>query len=130
MNTHKHNLEDYLCLDQIEHLGDMVRAARRHRGLSQSRLADLCDLSPKMISLVECGRRGISWCALQRILAGLNFSLTIYPSETNPSPQIPTLILNDVIPRLKELLEILEKVADPKKKAIDKQSKFMKCGRE
>jgi len=130
MDIHKHNLENYIYLDQIEHVGDIVRAARRQRGLSQARLADICGLSPKMISLVECGRRGISWRALQRILAGLRFSLTVHPVETNPSCRISELILHDVIPKLKELVEMLEKIATMRDEPIVKKSGFMKCVKE
>ena len=121
MDNHKHNLKDYSCSDRLDHMGNMIKTARKYRRLTQSCLADLSGLSPKMISLIECGHRGVSLNALQRILLGLNFSLTIHPIEIEQHTHISELILKDIIPSLRELFEMLEKIENSKKTAIDKQ---------
>lgn len=108
MDNSKYNSTDCSCPGKLGHAGDIIRAARKYRGLSQSRLATLCGLSPKMISLVECGNRNISWESFQRLLNSLHFSITFYPAEMQPMPEELVSILNDVIPSLRELLKLLE----------------------
>jgi len=122
MNTSKYNLADCSCPHKLEHAGDIIRAARKYRRLSQSSLATLCGLSPKMISLVECGNRNISWKAFQRVLKGLRFSVTFYPIEMQPMPEELVSILNDVIPSIRELLKLLEKFEE----ATERRSKQIK----
>ena len=116
MDNSKYNSIDCLCPHKLGHTGDIIRTARKYRGLSQSSLATLCGLSPKMISLVECGNRNISWEAFQRVLKGLRFSVTFYPAEMQPMPEELVLILNDVIPNLRDLLKLLEKIEEASEK--------------
>ena len=100
--------------DKLKHVGEIIRAARKYRKVSQSHLANLCGLSPKMISLVECGQRCVSWDSLQRILNCLDFSFEIHPIEMNSS-DFSEFILNDILPRLREMLDIIEKAKNSDK---------------
>jgi len=98
----------------IEHetqlLGGMLRCAREHRGLSQTDLAQLCGLSPKTLSLVECGQRNLLWSTLILVLRELQFKVVFCPSEVKPpSDSILTLLLR-MAPDIKELSVILNRI--------------------
>jgi transcriptional regulator with XRE-family HTH domain len=110
MNAKKCHLEDYSYKDQLEHVGSTIQNARKYRKITQSQLANLSNLSPKMISMIECGNRGISLSALQRILTILKFSVAFYPTEMKLMPEDLGFMINELIPKLRELLTMLERI--------------------
>ena len=56
-------------------LGEYLRRKRKALGLTQERLAELCDLTPEHISGIERGRRLPSVKTLLRMAEALNVSL-------------------------------------------------------
>jgi transcriptional regulator with XRE-family HTH domain len=89
-------------------LGGVLRNARTHRGLTQTRLAELCGLSAKTVSLYERGLRRPSWTALQSMLENLGFRLLFQPvEETLPMSQELVATLRRLSPDLKKLLALL-----------------------
>ncbi|MEM9291883.1 MAG: helix-turn-helix transcriptional regulator [Acidobacteriota bacterium] len=61
--------------DLPQHLGPALRRLRTLRGLSQTRLAELCQLTPPMISNYERGANLPSLVSLQRLLNALEVSV-------------------------------------------------------
>lgn len=55
-------------------LGLRVKKARQKAGLKQSELAEMIDMSTKNLSLIECGRSGMSIPSLCKLCAVLNIS--------------------------------------------------------
>jgi transcriptional regulator with XRE-family HTH domain len=53
-------------------LGQVLRALRVERGLSQEQLAMEVGIHPTYISRIEAGRRNISWEAMKRLSQALD----------------------------------------------------------
>lgn len=62
----------------IPDVGAQVRALRQQRGLSLRTLAELCDLSPNTISLVERGETSPSVSTLHRLATALGVHVTAF----------------------------------------------------
>lgn len=62
-------------------VGTRLRAMRQERGLSLRALAELCDLSPNTISLVERGVTSPSVSTLQRLAMALGVPITSFFTE-------------------------------------------------
>jgi HTH-type transcriptional regulator / antitoxin HipB len=62
-----------------ETLGNAIRNARKQRGLSQARLAELVGLRQAAISLIEKGHAPLKLDTLLTILAALDLDLNIGP---------------------------------------------------
>lgn len=62
-------------------LGTRVRDARHQRGLSLRALAELCELSPNTISLIERGATSPSVSTLQRLATALGTPITAFFAE-------------------------------------------------
>jgi transcriptional regulator with XRE-family HTH domain len=59
-------------------VGAQVRALRQQRGLSLRTLAELCDLSPNTISLIERGATSPSVSTLHRLATALSVHITAF----------------------------------------------------
>lgn len=70
-------------------VGVQLRAFRRQRGLSLRALAELCDLSPNTISLVERGATSPSVSTLRRLATALGVHISAFFTE----PQTRTKVL-------------------------------------
>lgn len=57
-------------------VGSQIRRLREQRGLSQRALAELCDLSPNAISLIERGASSPSVSTLHRLATALKVPIT------------------------------------------------------
>ncbi|MCZ7534197.1 MAG: helix-turn-helix domain-containing protein [Acidimicrobiia bacterium] len=69
---------DGITLDEVRVLGrlaDGIRRLRTSRGLTQSEIARLADVSPSAISQVESGQRGLSLDTLLTLGTALNVSI-------------------------------------------------------
>jgi transcriptional regulator with XRE-family HTH domain len=62
-------------------IGRQVRALRRQRGLSLRGLAELCDLSPTTISLIERGDSSPSVSTVHRLATALGVPITSFFEE-------------------------------------------------
>ncbi len=62
-------------------IGTQLRALRRKRGLSLRGLAELCDLSPTTISLIERGDSSPSVSTLHRLATALGVPITAFFQE-------------------------------------------------
>jgi transcriptional regulator with XRE-family HTH domain len=62
-------------------VGSRIRALRQERGLSLRALAELCELSPNTISLVERGESSPSVSTLQRLATALGVPITSFFAE-------------------------------------------------
>ncbi len=60
----------------LQVLGEVVRAERERRGLSQEALADLAGVSRSHIGEIERGEVNLSFAALVEISAGLDVKLS------------------------------------------------------
>lgn len=60
-------------------LGNVIRRARKKRGLNQSQLGDLADLRQETISLIEMGYPAAKLETLLSILAALDLELRVAP---------------------------------------------------
>jgi len=59
-------------------VGSQLRALRQQRGLSLRTLAELCDLSPNTISLIERGESSPSVSTLHRLATALSVRITAF----------------------------------------------------
>lgn len=62
-------------------IGSQVRALRKQRGLSLRGLAEICDLSPTTISLIERGDSSPSVATLHRLATALGLPITAFFQE-------------------------------------------------
>jgi transcriptional regulator with XRE-family HTH domain len=62
-------------------VGSQLRALRQQRGLSLRNLAELCDLSPNTISLIERGQSSPSVSTLHRLATALSVRITAFFDE-------------------------------------------------
>lgn len=66
---------------RLPDVGAQVRALRQHRGLSLRTLAELCDLSPNTIGLIERGETSPSVSTLHRLATALSVHITTFFDE-------------------------------------------------
>ena len=57
-------------------LGDRIREYRKCLNLSQEKLAFICEFDRTYISLIERGKRNISYLNLLKLTKGLNVSIS------------------------------------------------------
>ena len=57
-------------------LGIKVKEYRNQLGLSQEELADICDFDRTYISLIERGKRNLSYTNLLKLAVGLNKTIS------------------------------------------------------
>ena len=69
-------------------IGRQVRALRRQRNLSLRGLAELCDLSPTTISLIERGDSSPSVATLHRLATALGVPITSFFREPEAQVQV------------------------------------------
>ncbi len=62
----------------VPDVGSQLRALRQQRGLSLRTLAELCDLSPNTISLIERGESSPSVSTLHRLATALGVHITAF----------------------------------------------------
>jgi XRE family transcriptional regulator, regulator of sulfur utilization len=69
-------------------LGEVVKALRREKGLTQERLAKQADITVTYVSRTENGRRNLTWATLIRLCHGLGVqrsALVARLEEAEPS---------------------------------------------
>ena len=71
-------------------IGGQLRALRRQRSLSLRGLAELCDLSPTTISLIERGDSSPSVATLHRLATALGVPITTFFQE--PEAQVEVIV--------------------------------------
>lgn len=79
--------------DVLAHVGGNVRALRRARGLSQTELSELSNISRRMIVAIEGGEANVSLSSLDRLAAalGVSFSEVVRPPGAADNRRIGTL---------------------------------------
>lgn len=71
-------------------LGEVVKALRREKGLTQERLAKQADITVTYVSRIENGQRNLTWAALTRLCHGLGVqrsALVARVEEAVPPPE-------------------------------------------
>lgn len=104
-------------------IGQRIRFYRKKKGLSQEKLAELCDFHPTYIGQLERGEKNASIESIYRLTKGLEISITqlledidtMECSNTNTSleiyrlcQQLPERKQKAIKQILEELLEIME----------------------
>lgn len=69
-------------------VGTELRALRKERGLSLRTLAELCDLSPNTISLIERGESSPSVSTLHRLATALGVQITAFFERSPEQAQV------------------------------------------
>lgn len=69
-------------------VGTRVRALRQRRGLSLRALADLSDLSPNTISLIERGSTSPTVSSLHQLASGLGVPITAFFADSNEKAKV------------------------------------------
>ena len=62
--------------DPLAALGSKIRELREKLGVSQEAFADICGFDRTYISMIERGKRNLSFCNLLRVAAGLGVSVS------------------------------------------------------
>jgi len=76
---------------EAPNVGVQLRALRQQRGLSLRTLAELCDLSPNTISLIERGESSPSVSTLHRLATALSVHITaFFERRTEPVQAVLT----------------------------------------
>jgi transcriptional regulator with XRE-family HTH domain len=70
-------------------IGLKVRKSRKHRGMTQEKLAESAGLSNVYISRIETGERSPSLSSLLKIAYSLDISLESLVDESPPCPSLP-----------------------------------------
>ncbi len=73
---------------EIPKVGQYLRSLRNERGLSLRALAELCELSPNTISLVERGETSPSVSTLHRLATALGVPITAFFTEPVEKTQV------------------------------------------
>ena len=103
--------------DAKQNLASAVREARTELGLSQEKLAELADISPRMLSCIETGANFTQSETIENIAKALDITVQDLLRFDNPEDEAQLLdsinnkinfIKNDV-DKLKILNEILQK---------------------
>jgi len=82
-----------MCEQGIPDVGAHVRAWRQKRGLSLRTLAELCDLSPNTISLIERGETSPSVSTLHRLATALRVQITtLFEEHAQPVEVVLTRV--------------------------------------
>src|SRR3954452_8337492 len=68
----------------LDRIGGLIRSARKHRGLTQTQLADVLGTSQSAVHRIEAGNQNLSLEMVNRIAAALDSPLI---SVGQPSPQ-------------------------------------------
>lgn len=64
-----------------QEFGALIRERRKQQGLTMEDLASVVQCSPRLLSELERGKRGVSISMVMRILALLGLNLCIEPRE-------------------------------------------------
>lgn len=62
--------------EPLEALGSKIRNLREKLGISQEAFADVCGFDRTYISMIERGKRNLSFLNLLRVAAGLGISVS------------------------------------------------------
>ena len=62
--------------DELILLGSLIRKRREQLGLSQEKLAEICEFDRTYISMIERGKRNPSFQNLLRLCLGLNIKIS------------------------------------------------------
>lgn len=65
----------------LQALGSKVRSKRTDLKLSQEQLADICEFDRTYISLIERGKRNISYLNLEKLARGLETTISELTKE-------------------------------------------------
>jgi transcriptional regulator with XRE-family HTH domain len=74
--------------ENLPDVGTRVRTLRKRRGLSLRALAEVCDLSPNTISLIERGVSSPSVSTLHRLATALGVSITSFFEGGNEKEEV------------------------------------------
>ncbi|MGN0063691.1 MAG: helix-turn-helix domain-containing protein, partial [Nocardioides sp.] len=78
-------------------IGNLIRDARKHRGLTQSQLADLLDTSQSAINRIEKGHQNLSLQTLAKISAALDQEIvSLAPGPTHLRVHGPTKLAGTI----------------------------------
>jgi len=97
--------------------GQRVRHYRKNKGLSQEKLAELCDLHPTYIGQLERGEKNASLETIMRVCEGLSVSPevlfeNIVPEKGRSAAQeIYNIVASLSEEKQQALLDIVEKIA-------------------
>jgi transcriptional regulator with XRE-family HTH domain/Zn-dependent peptidase ImmA (M78 family) len=71
---------------EARRVGQRLRSLRKKSGLSSKELAERAGITPQSLSRIELGRHDVVFTTLQRLLAGMGYSLADLASEPGPPP--------------------------------------------
>jgi len=103
-------------------LGEYLQRIRKARGLTQERLAELCDLTPEHVSGIERGRRYPSMKTLLRMAEVLRISLSEAFRFQEPKPltekdraiiTFNRLLANRSVKDIRFLTELAKRIRSP-----------------
>jgi len=103
-------------------LGEYLQRLRKARGLTQERLAELCDLTPEHVSGIERGRRYPSMKTLFRMAEVLRISLSEAFRFQEPKPltekdraiiTFNRLLANRSVKDIRFLMELAKRIRSP-----------------
>lgn len=57
-------------------LGKAIRVLRQNKGMTQEELAVKVEVHPTYISMIEAGRRNVTWGTVRRLSRGLGVSMS------------------------------------------------------
>ena len=80
------------CETILERLGQQLRLARVHRGLTQADVAQMSGLPRLKVIHVEAGRATVSAAAFARVASALGVEFTLTPSRRPTLEELPDFL--------------------------------------
>jgi transcriptional regulator with XRE-family HTH domain len=105
--------------DEINYtrLGEKIRAAREHKGLTQEQLAEICQLSTAHIGHIERGTRIPSLDTVYRVSTSLGVSFDYLLLDSLPSNKYSLTAIENILSRsdeekAKQYITIIKAIAE------------------
>jgi repressor LexA len=94
---------------QLKQLGLRVRLARQNRGLTQSELAQIIDISSKSVSAIEVGRIEASISQVQALAAALQEPLGYFVGENVSSIESRMDRVKQELDEVRRLMDVMSR---------------------
>jgi HTH-type transcriptional regulator/antitoxin HipB len=79
----------------LKRLAEVLRGARKRRGLTQAQVAAMAGLPRLKVILVEKGQASVSAGAYAAVAAALNMEFSIVPARRPTLEEVPELLKHD-----------------------------------
>ena len=91
-------------------IGKQIKCFRVHKGYTQEKLAEMCDLSTVHLSYIETGKRKFSLKTLDSLSNTLDFSIQLSDSNKAENLSFDNILKNSAIKKQQFLLSLVRHI--------------------